>query len=41
MASKGSKTLDQREAWLKQQLDNISTRKQIAALKAKLKTGKK
>ena len=40
MATKG-KSLEQQEVDLKRRLDNIATRKQIAALKAKLKTGKK
>jgi hypothetical protein len=33
-----SRTLAEREIWLKKQLDNIATRKQIAELKKKLKS---
>lgn len=33
-----TKTLDEREKYLRKQLENIATRKQIAELKKKLKT---
>jgi hypothetical protein len=38
MADKAQQRLDEREKKLKKQLEDISTRKQIAALKAKLKS---
>lgn len=40
MATKKANTLDEQEKKLKARLENIATRRQIAALRAKLKSTK-